>query len=296
MSGERFGLSCALATPFTNAGAIDFPRLAGHAARVLTEGCSGVTLFGTTGEGASIGLRERAEALAALAGAGIEPARRVVLTLAASSVPDIAEQAAIGADFGVRAFLFTPPYYFKGVSDDGLFDWYARSIERMGARVDEAILYNIPSVTGVLLSHALIGRLKEAFPGVVAGVKDSGGDFAYTSALLKAHPDLVILVGDERHLGAAMRLGASGAISGVANLEAGRMQRMIAEASDDAAISALVDAVVAEPVVPAIKALLAARLGDKAWAETRAPLEALPSTNAARLAARYAELFGRKTA
>ncbi|TIU18106.1 MAG: dihydrodipicolinate synthase family protein, partial [Mesorhizobium sp.] len=88
------------------------------------------------------------------------------------------------------------------------------------------LLYNIPSVTMVPLPLSLIGRLSAAFPGVVAGVKDSGGDWSYSEALLRAHGDLVILIGDERHLARSVRQGGQGAISGMANFVTGEIRAM----------------------------------------------------------------------
>jgi len=215
-SKDRFGLSAALTTPFDVRQGIDTARAVAHARWCLENGCDSFTLFGTTGEGPSIGSTERGELLRALLAAGIEPAR-ILTGVMANSVEDAADQARQALDAGCRGVLLAPPSYFKTVGDDGLSAWFAGVFGALGAMARGIILYNIPSVTAVELSLALIGRLKSAFPGAVTGVKDSSGNWSYTEKLLAAHGDLVILIGDERDLAAGVRLGGQGAISGMAN-------------------------------------------------------------------------------
>src|SRR5690606_2914332 len=111
------------------------------------------------------------------------------------------------------------------------------------------------------------------FAGIVAGVKDSSGEWANTEALIKAHPDLAILIGDERSLAAGVRLGGQGAISGLANACPEALAPMALEGRDDRRIIRLVEEVLRLPVTPAVKALVAHRTGDPAWLRTRAPLQ-----------------------
>jgi 4-hydroxy-tetrahydrodipicolinate synthase len=143
-------------------------------------------------------------------------------------------------------------------------------------------LYHLPSVTAVALSVDLVGRLKRAFPGVVAGVKDSGGDWSYTSRLLAAHADLHILVGDERLLARAMRHGASGAINGFSNFCAPRLAPLF-EGHESPGITALVDLLLQYPVTPGVKALVAHVRDDPAFRRVAPPLSDLPASDAARL-------------
>ena len=295
-AGERFGLSAALTLPVMAEGAVDLRRLAGHAGWCLDAGCASVTIFGTTGEGASLGMSAREQALGALIGAGLDPRRSVVGGVAASSTHDAMLQARLLIDANCRAVLLTPPFYFKDVTDDGLFTWFAHVFEKLGQQARDVILYNIPSVTAVPLSVELIGRLRTAFPQVVIGVKDSSGDFAYTERLLAAHRDLVILIGDERGLAAGVRLGGQGAISGLANVCPQGLAAVIAEARDDARILQLVEEVLRYPVVPAVKALVAHRTNDPAWLNVRAPLVALDATTAGRLGAAYDAIFAAQAA
>jgi 4-hydroxy-tetrahydrodipicolinate synthase len=189
---------------------------------------------------------------------------------------------------GCAGILLTPPFYIKNVSDDGVFDWFAEVFETAGAGARDVILYNIPALTGVTIGAALTTRLREAFPNVIAGVKDSSGNWEHTSTLLAAHRDLAILVGHEGHLAAAVRDGAAGAISGISNI-APQLVAGLVRGQDDSRIDDVLRQVLALPVVPAIKAVLAAQTGDAAWRRVRAPLIAIGSPVDLAACARLAE-------
>jgi 4-hydroxy-tetrahydrodipicolinate synthase len=284
---DRFGLSCASITPFGGEGRVDDARLVDHVARCLAQGCSSFTLFGTTGEGASIARRERervVDAVVARLGAA-----QALVGVMANAPEDAAEQANPLLDAGGRGVLLAPPFYFKDVHDDGLYDWFSRAIDAM-RRPRGVFLYHIPSVTAVPLSSALVGRLKHAFPGIVVGVKDSSGDWPYTRTLLEAHPDLHILVGDERLLARAIRHGGSGAINGFSNFCAPRLAPMIERGEDVPALSAFVDLLLRYPVTPAIKALVAHVSGDAGFVRTAPPLRDLPAADARTLVEAYERL------
>lgn len=280
----RFGISAALVTPFDAAGAPDPARAGRHARRLLDEGCTGVTLFGTTGEGASLGPAERAALHEGVLAAGV-PAEAIVTALVAPALETAIAQARAALALGARRLLATPPFYFRPVPDEGLFAWYARLIEAVGSGGPQLILYHIPGVTGVPLSLPLIRRLKAAFGPAILGVKDSSGDWESARALL-AEPDLDILIGDERLLARAAPLGGAGAISGMANLIPATLARIVAGGAAPTALAGLVDAVCAHPVVPAVKALVAHHRQDPAWAAVRPPLLPLAAPAAAALAAR----------
>jgi len=284
---QRFGLSCATITPFTRRGTVDTPRLIAHLERCVDEGCSSVTLFGTTGEGASIGTAERNLVLdSVVARLGGE---RTLVGVLASAVDDAAAQANVLLDAGGAGVLLAPPFYFKGISDEGLYAWFSQAIEAM-RNPQGVFLYHLPSVTQVPLPIGVIERMKAAFPGVVAGVKDSGGDWAYTERLLEAHRDLHILVGDERLLARAMRNGASGAINGFSNFCARRLAPMIEHGTEDPGLSALVDLLLRFPVTPGIKALVAHVTGDGEFARAAPPLETLARSDAAALVGAFEAL------
>jgi len=290
-ASDQFGLSCALALPTDSDLTIDHGRLLAHARWCLDAGCSSLTVFGTTGEGASVSLTERREILGTLSSAGIDPSRQIVGGVLATSIGDAVEQARILTDAGCRRILLAPPFYFKGVREEGLYEWFAQVCERIAQRHLGLILYHIPSVTQVPLSIHLIERLKTAFPELVVGVKDSGGDWAFTKTLLLNHRELTILIGDERHLSAGLRLGAKGAISGLANICPAVLVNLVEGGGEDLRISDLVTRILKYPVTPAVKALLAHCKQDSRWSNVRPPLTQLSSEEQADLAIAYRTIF-----
>lgn len=287
---ERFGLSAALTTPFDAEGRVDLPRLVAHGRRCLARGCDSLTLFGTTGEGASLAAEERVAIFEALIAGGIAP-DRLVCGVAETASGTAILRARTALEAGVRAVLILPPFYFKNPSDTGVFDWYATVFGGLGSLGRDVLLYHIPSVTEVPLSLPLVRRLADAFPGVVRGVKDSGCDWPATEKLLAARGDLEILVGDERDLARAVRNGGAGAISGMGNVCPERVRRLAVDGLADPAVDELVDAVVKVPVTPAVKTLVAHITGDAAWARTRAPLEPTPAAAATILAEVHDRVF-----
>lgn len=293
---KSFGLSCALTTPFLPDGGVDLPRLVSHAHSRLAAGCASVTAFGTTGEGASLGTRSRERVLAGFRESGIDIGRDVVVGVAATSVEEALAQARQAAEFGCRTLLLPPPFYFKGASDDGLTRWFSMVLDPIAAAGQCAILYHIPSVTAVALSHALIDRLKARFHGVVQGIKDSSGDWDYAKSLLERNPDLMVLIGDERRLAEAVRLGASGAISGLANIVPELLLPLVDAGRDDPRIAGLVDEVLKYPVTPAVKELVAHLTGDAAWRAVAPPLGPLERGQAERLTAAFDAIMTRVAA
>ena len=292
---ENFGLSAALATAFDADGEIAIPGVIEQAKHCLANGCKSVTLFGTTGEGASIGMQERKQVLAAMLAAGIAP-KQIVMGVLVDAAEDAAAQAGQALAQGVRNILLAPPSYFKNVSDDGLFKWFSAVFTILGTHARDVIVYNIPSVTMVPLSISLVGRLRAAFPDVVVGVKDSSGDWPYTEELLKTHGDLIILIGDERHLARGVRLGGQGAISGMANLLPREVQVMAEKGIDDANVERFVGQLLNYPVIPSIKAILACLTDNDGWLAVRPPLVALNSQDSDTLFAAFGALFRAKAA
>jgi 4-hydroxy-tetrahydrodipicolinate synthase len=264
-------------TPLDRDGGVDHARFAAHAHRLLARGVDGVAPFGTTGEGQSFSMAERADGLTALLGAGIA-AGRVIAATGCAALPETIVLTRHGVLSGCAACLVLPPFFFRDVSDEGLFAWYARVIEAVADPRLRILLYHIPQVTGVPLSVELVARLAAAFPGVIAGVKDSAGDWAHTSALVARLPRLAILVGHEPHLPRLLRSGGAGTICGVANvypeLVAALLSREVS-ASDEERIATFIEIAFRQPFLPAFKSIVAARTRDPGWLAVRPPLVAL---------------------
>ena len=266
-----FGISAALLTPFHDNGAINAELLAAHASQLLKRGLSGVTPFGTTGEGSAVTLAERTSVLEAMRRADI-PMDRVTLGLAACAVQDLLDQAHAGYKLGVRTLLIPPAFYVPNPDNEGIYAWHCELLTGLPQDMS-IVLYHIPQVTGVAIPAELASRLFARFGQQVRAIKDSSGDLSSARAFLELNgPE--VLIGDERQLAKAAGEGASGAISGMANLYPERMVSLINSCSADEKLNSEVDAVLEHPVVPALKSIMAARSG-KEWAALRAPLVSL---------------------
>ena len=280
--------------PYKNDFTIDHCRLAAQARWCLDAGCSSVTVFGTTGEGASVSLTERGEVLGALLSAGLEPGRQLVGGVAAASIGDAVEQIRMLNDAGCQRILLAPPFYFKGVSDKGLYEWFAPTRGKGCPPPPGRHPLPHPISDPSLATVNLIGRLKTAYPDLVMGVKDSGGEWAFTEALLANHGELVMLLGDQRHLAAGVRLGAKGAISGLANICPAEILPLVEHGKNDSRIVDLVNEALKYPVTPAVKALLARRRNDAGWFTVRPPLARVSNQDANELASAYDRIFSQE--
>ncbi len=273
-NNNKFGVSAALTTPFLADGQVDKSLLLRHVQRLLQQGCASVTLFGTTGEGPALGMREKAEVVDFLLQQGVA-ASKLVLGVLAVSHEEVLDMFALGQRIGCRRFLLAPPFYFKGVDEQGLLQWFSEVLSAVQSQQPEVILYHIPQLTAVPLLVSLIQQLQQAYPALVYGVKDSAGDWSNSKALLEHFPDLAIMIGDERLLEDAVRLGASGTISGIANFRADWLIDVVAGQPAHAGLTPLVNEVLCYPVIPAVKALVAATYDEAQWLGCRAPLLAL---------------------
>jgi 4-hydroxy-tetrahydrodipicolinate synthase len=249
---------------------------------LFAAGVDGIALFGTTGEGQSFSVAERLAGLEALLDAGIDPARIIVGT-ACAALPETIELTRHAVACGCAGALVLPPFFFKDVSDDGVYASYARVIDTVADARLRLFLYHIPQVTGVPIADAVIARLVTAYSKVIAGVKDSEGNLEHTLRILAAFPELAIFVGHEPHLLAALAAGGVGTICGIANLYPRLIRRLFDRAlepghrEDLARVERLIAVVEPFPLFAAFKALQAELTGDSAWNALRPPLVPLES-------------------
>ncbi|HEY6887251.1 MAG TPA: dihydrodipicolinate synthase family protein [Solirubrobacter sp.] len=285
------GVFAAVLTPMRDDLAIDRAAFAGHCRRLLDAGCHGLGIFGTTGEANSFSVGERIDAWEALVADGI-PAEMLLPGTGACALPDAVELSRAALALGVSGVLALPPFYYKGVSDDGLFRFFAELIERVGDDRLRLLLYHIPPQTVIGFSPELIGRLLDAYPGIVAGTKDSAGDAARIQRLCAEFPHLAVFAGTEALLLDTLRWGGAGTISATVNVTASLAREVydLHGAGEDAADA---QARLTErrrylerfPVIPGLKAILRERTGDALWANLRPPLDPLDAETARELLA-----------
>jgi 4-hydroxy-tetrahydrodipicolinate synthase len=272
------GVFSAAATPFNTDLTPDHGALAAHCQQLLEDGCHGVALLGSTGEANSLSVAERMRMLEAIVSAGV-PADRLVPGTGVCAFPETIALSRHALDLGITTVVMLPPFYYKGVSDQGLFDSYSRILDTLADDRLRVILYHIPPISQIPLSHELIGRLCERYPVTIAGVKDSGGQLNNMIELAKTFPQLSILAGADPLLLPLLKEGGGGCITATSNLAA-RQLRIVFDKYADAAgavetaqarIVALREASNSFPQIPTIKAMLAHRYGRDGWANVRPP-------------------------
>ena len=252
----------------------------------------GLAVFGTNSEANSLSTDEKVELLDRLVGAGVDAGRMMPGT-GCCALTDSVRLTAHAMKLGCGGVLMLPPFYYKGVSDDGLFKNFSEVIERVGDRRLRIYLYHIPPVSQVPITLPLIERLLKAYPGIVAGAKDSSGDWNNTKAYLDnfAKQGFNVFPGSETFLLQGMRHGGVGCISATANVNPGAIARLFAtwQAADadtqQERLNKIRGTFARYPMIPALKAAIAHYGGDPAWATVRPPLVELTQEQKASLAA-----------
>ena len=261
----------------------DLARAVAHVKWLLDNGCHGVGIFGTTGEANSFSVEERIAVLEAVVDAGVAPERLMVGT-GLCALTDTVRLSAHAAGLGCKSLLMLPPFYYKGVSDEGLAASYSEVIERVGDSGLEIFLYHFPKLSGVPITHGLIELLLKAYPNNVIGLKDSSGDSAGCAAYIERFPQLSVFPGTEAIQLDMLEKGGVGTISATANVNPGQIRKVYDafRAGDGAAARAQQDIVTAvrleaqkTPTIATLKPILSRHLDDPAWRRLRPPLTAL---------------------
>jgi len=279
MSTSRItGVLSPVVTPFKADLSPDPERFANQCRWLLSQGV-GLAVFGTNSEANSLAVDEKIALLDQLVAGDVDPARMMPGT-GCCALTDSERLTSHAMKLGCAGVLMLPPFYYKGVTDEGLFRSFAEVIERVGDRELRIYLYNIPPVSQVPITVPLIERLLKAYPGIVAGVKDSSGDWNNTRAYLDnfAKEDFDVFPGSETFLLQGMRHGGAGCISATANVNPAAIARLFAtwQAPDADAQQARLNEIrgifARYPMIPALKAAIAHYSDDASWATVRPPL------------------------
>lgn len=282
------GLLSPVVTPFTADLAPDAERLIAHCRWLLSQEC-GLALFGTNSEANSLGLAEKRTLLDQAVAAGLPPERMMPGT-GCCSLTETVELTRHAVSLGAGGVLMLPPFYYKGVSDEGLYRHFAEVVQRVGDARLRVYLYHIPPVAQVGITLPLIERLLKDFPEQVVGIKDSSGDWTNTKAMLDAFPGFRVFVGSETFLLRNMQNGGVGCISATANINPGPIHTLwqrwnSAEADKLQAEVDAVRAVIAKfPMIPALKSTVDRFSDDAEWSRVRPPLVELDPSQKAALA------------
>jgi 4-hydroxy-tetrahydrodipicolinate synthase len=248
--------------------------------RWLVDNDVGLAVFGTNSEANSMSVAEKLELLERLVEAGLPP-RRMMPGTGCCALPDTVELTRKAVELGCAGVLMLPPFYYKGVSDDGLYRSYAEVIERVADARLRIYLYHIPQIANVPITLTLIERLLRDYPKIIAGVKDSSGDWDNTLAMLERFQPhgFDVFCGSESFLLETLRHGGAGSITATANVNPAPIARLCREFEQAGAerLQAELDAVreifQGYVMIPGMKAALAHYLDDPQWSRVRPPLD-----------------------
>lgn len=275
------GVYCASATPVLADLSPNLPAFAAHCRWLVDEGCDGVALLGTTGEANSFSSAERKTILEAALSAGLQPGQLMPGT-GVANIPETVELTRHALAQGVTRVVMLPPFYYKGVSDEGLYAAYSRVIEAVGDPRLQLVLYHIPQMSGIAISHDLIERLRTSFPQTVVGIKDSAGKLDNMEAMIARFPGFSVLAGADPLLLPLMQMGGAGSITATSNLVARELALVYRAANDPAQAEAVAQAQARIEAfrnlsnsyvqLPAIKGMIRYLTGDAGWSRMRPPL------------------------
>lgn len=284
-NSDLCGVIAAATTPVDVHFEVDFARLATHCHRLLHEGCSFVSTFGTTGEGASLSASQKIKAMRKLKAEGADMSRHIpsVMTPTADAAGAMISAA---HTLGCRAVLVLPPFYYDSPTNEGIAAFIDDAMKRAGSPGIDLLLYNIPRFSGVTYTPELIDLLIAKFGSAIVGLKDSTGVEANAIMLAQRFPQMSIFTGDDRVMPGLVQAGGAGMIGGMPNVFSADLRKIyVAPGSEDTAglrkkAAKRIEIVDAHGSMLALKAALAAQYGDPEWRRAVPPLVGLDEANA----------------
>jgi len=291
------GVLAPVVTPFQADLAPDQERFIAHCKWLLSQNC-GLAIFGTNSEGNSLSLAERMTLLEAVIKAGLDPSRMMPGT-GCCSFPETVTLSAEAVRYGCAGVLMLPPFYYKGVGEEGLYRHYSEVIQRVGDARLRIYLYHIPPIAVVGITPALVERLLKSYPTAIAGMKDSSGDWNNTKTYLDAFAKagFAVFAGSESFLLQTMRNGGAGTISATANVNPAAIHKLYnewqkadADQQQDALNRTRETLGKKYLMIAALKQAIAIYADDPAWARLRPPLIELTAEQAQSLAAELTQI------
>lgn len=296
MANEKLsaGIYAAALTPLTDDLELATPAYISHARWLLENGSDGVGILGTTGEANSLSVDQRQEIIEASTAA--LPPQRLLVGTGSCSIADAVHLTRASLAGGADNVLLLPPFYYKPINDAGVHRFIATLIEKVADDRLRLYLYNFPQMTSYSFGIEFIGRLRGEFGQVIAGMKDSSGDWHHMREAIDSHPGFDVFAGTEQYLLDTLRAGGAGCISASANVTSAACQAVYeawraggADAADlQDRLTAVRLAIQANPAVPALKALMQRHTNDDVWRTVLPPFTQFSDVE--RLAGEIADL------
>ncbi len=274
-------------TPFNQDLKVDHDGLATHVHWLLERGAMGVVLMGTTGEANSLSVEERKQALDAVLNTGVDPGHLIVGT-GCCAVTDTIDLTNHALHTGVQRVLILPPFYYKNVSEDGLFASYDHLLQSIGSTRIRVYLYHFPKMSAAPITCSLVERLKQAYPENIVGFKDSSGDLENIRNMIRHFPDMQVFAGSEQFLLDTLRVGGAGCISATANVTSPLIANLLAKWESPEAdllqehLSRIRKSIERWPMIAALKILMQDLTERDTWMNLRPPLTSLSPNEAKR--------------
>jgi 4-hydroxy-tetrahydrodipicolinate synthase len=280
------GVLSPVVTPFNRDLSPDPGRFIAQCRWLLTQNC-GLAVFGTNSEANSLSANERIALLDALLAADVDPARMMPGT-GCCALTDTVRLTEHAVKAGCAGVLMLPPFYYKDVSEEGLYRNFSEVVERVGDARLKIYLYHIPPVAVVGITTGLVERLLKKYPTAIAGMKDSSGDWNNTKTFLDAFAKsgFDIFPGSESFLLAGLRNGGAGCISATANVNPAAIDKLYREwqkpdaDAQQEALNVVRKTTGQYVMIPALKAVVAHYSNDPQWATVRPPLTELTAVQA----------------
>jgi 4-hydroxy-tetrahydrodipicolinate synthase len=266
------GIWAAVLTPVDADLAPDSSRAASSYRDLLSRGCDGINMLGTTGEAMSFSTDQRLRFMEEIASSDLPMAQMMVGT-GAASLRDAARLTRHAFDCGFAAALLMPPFFYRDASDDGIVAFFDALFERANPPSKSVLLYNFPRMSGIVFTPALVDHLVARFPETIGGMKDSSNDARLQTELLARHPDLAVFPGSESDLLAAKARGVAGCISGSVALWPELAQSVFesGERTQAEKLTRCRAALDGAPFIAAVRHLTAAARRDPAWERAMPP-------------------------
>jgi 4-hydroxy-tetrahydrodipicolinate synthase len=273
------GVYAAALTPMYEDFSCNCEALVIHCNDLISSGCKGIVLFGTTGEGSSFSVAEREQVITDVIRLGMDP-QKIIIGISCCAVDDAVKLASLAIDHHCAAVLIAPPFFYKNVNEEGVVNFYKNIILSVNHPELKILLYHIPQFSGVPITINVIKALKEEFPNNVIGIKESEGNLNFTKEILSSFDDFKVFVGHELQISEAVQLGAAGGISGIVNAYPELICSLYEHGKDQGkpnynpTVKNVIQSLKNYPIFPAIKGVVESQKGDD-WHVVRPPLVAL---------------------